>query len=92
PLENVDDLDHFDFIRTIATARIMMPHSYVRLSAGRNAMNEQMQSMCFFAGANSIFYGDKLLTTENPEADADMNLIKKLGMNPEKRHDYSDEA
>ncbi|MBB1369572.1 biotin synthase BioB [Pseudoalteromonas sp. NZS127] len=92
PLENVDDLDHFEFIRTIATARIMMPQSYVRLSAGRNAMNEQMQSMCFFAGANSIFYGDKLLTTENPDADADMALIKKLGMNPETRHDYSDEA
>ena len=92
PLENVDDLDQFEFIRTIATARIMMPHSYVRLSAGRTAMNEQMQSMCFFAGANSIFYGDKLLTTENPEADADMQLIKKLGMNPETRHDYSDEA
>ena len=55
-------------------------------------MNEQMQSMCFFAGANSIFYGDKLLTTENPEADADMQLIKKLGMNPETSHDYSDEA
>lgn len=92
PLENVDDLDHFEFIRTIATARIMMPRSYVRLSAGRSAMNEQMQSMCFFAGANSIFYGDKLLTTENPEADADMQLIKKLGMNPEKAEDYSDEA
>ncbi|WP_419147956.1 biotin synthase BioB [Pseudoalteromonas 'SMAR'] len=92
PLEDVDDLDHFEFIRTIAVVRIMMPHSYVRLSAGRTAMNEQMQSMCFFAGANSIFYGDKLLTTENPEADADMNLIKKLGMNPETRHDYSDEA
>jgi biotin synthase len=92
PLENVDDLDQFEFIRTIATARIMMPNSYVRLSAGRTAMNEQMQSMCFFAGANSIFYGDKLLTTENPEADADMMLIKKLGMAPEKRQDYSDEA
>ena len=92
PLENVDDLDHFEFIRTIATARIMMPHSYVRLSAGRSAMNEQMQSMCFFAGANSIFYGDKLLSTETPEADADMKLIKKLGMNPEKHQDYSDEA
>jgi biotin synthase len=92
PLENVDDLDQFEFIRTIATARIMMPHSYVRLSAGRSAMNEQMQSMCFFAGANSIFYGDKLLTTENPEADADMQLIKKLGMNPETSEDYSDEA
>ena len=92
PLENVDDLDSFEFIRTIATARIMMPHSYVRLSAGRNAMNEQMQAMCFFAGANSIFYGDKLLTTENPEADADMNLIKKLGINPQSHHAYSDEA
>ncbi|ATC94594.1 biotin synthase BioB [Pseudoalteromonas tunicata] len=92
PLENVDDLDHFEFIRTIAVARIMMPKSYVRLSAGRTAMNEQMQSMCFFAGANSIFYGDKLLTTENPEADADMQLLKKLGMKPETHQDYSDEA
>ena len=92
PLENVEDLEHFDFIRTIAVARIMMPKSYVRLSAGRTAMNEQMQSMCFFAGANSIFYGDKLLTTENPEADADMQLLKKLGMKPEERQDYSDEA
>ncbi|MBQ4832398.1 biotin synthase BioB [Pseudoalteromonas sp. MMG010] len=92
PLENVDDLDNFDFIRTIACARIMMPKSYVRLSAGRNDMNEQMQSLCFFAGANSIFYGDKLLTTDNPEADSDMNLIKKLGMNPETRKEYSDEA
>ena len=92
PLENVDDLDQFEFIRTIAVARIMMPKSYVRLSAGRTAMNEQMQSMCFFAGANSIFYGDKLLTTDNPEADADMNLIRKLGMRPEQAQDYSDEA
>lgn len=92
PLENVDDLDHFEFIRTIAVARIMMPKSYVRLSAGRTAMNEQMQSMCFFAGANSIFYGDKLLTTDNPEADSDMMLIKKLGMSPESVEDYSDEA
>ncbi|MFC0117382.1 biotin synthase BioB [Pseudoalteromonas xiamenensis] len=92
PLENVEDLDHFEFVRTIAVARIMMPKSYVRLSAGRTQMNEQMQSMCFFAGANSIFYGDKLLTTENPEADADMLLLKKLGMRPETREDYSDEA
>ncbi|MCF6457954.1 MAG: biotin synthase BioB [Pseudoalteromonas spongiae] len=92
PLEDVDDLDHFEFIRTIAVARIMMPKSYVRLSAGRTAMNEQMQSMCFFAGANSIFYGDKLLTTDNPEADSDMMLIKKLGMSPESAEDYSDEA
>ena len=92
PLENVDDLDHFEFIRTIAVARIMMPKSYVRLSAGRTAINEPMQSMCFFAGANSIFYGDKLLTTDNPEADSDMMLIKKLGMSPESVEDYSDEA
>ncbi|MFC3031333.1 biotin synthase BioB [Pseudoalteromonas fenneropenaei] len=92
PLENVEDLDHFEFVRTIATARIMMPKSYVRLSAGRTQMNEQMQAMCFFAGANSIFYGDKLLTTENPEADTDMALLRKLGMRPERREDYSDEA
>lgn len=92
PLENVDDLDAFEFIRTIAVARIMLPQSHVRLSAGRSRMNEQMQALCFFAGANSIFYGDKLLTTENPEADADMLLLKKLGISPEKRHDVSDEA
>jgi len=92
PLENVDDLDAFEFIRTIAVARIMLPESHVRLSAGRSRMNEQMQALCFFAGANSIFYGDKLLTTENPEADADQLLFKKLGINPEQRHDVSDEA
>ncbi|CAM3825997.1 biotin synthase BioB [Rheinheimera salexigens] len=92
PLENVDDLDAFEFIRTIAVARIMLPLSHVRLSAGRSRMNEQMQALCFFAGANSIFYGDKLLTTDNPEADADMLLFKKLGINPERRHDVSDEA
>ncbi|OUS27137.1 biotin synthase BioB [Thalassotalea sp. 42_200_T64] len=84
PLANVDDLDHFDFIRCIAVARIMMPESHVRLSAGRDAMNEQMQSMCFLAGANSIFYGCKLLTTDNPEADADMMLFAKLGINTER--------
>lgn len=92
PLENVDDLDAFEFIRTIAVARIMLPESHVRLSAGRSRMNEQMQALCFFAGANSIFYGDKLLTTENPEADADMLLFKKLGINSERRMDVSDEA
>ncbi len=84
PLANVEDLDHFDFIRCIAVARIMMPKSHVRLSAGREAMNEQMQAMCFMAGANSIFYGCKLLTTGNPEADADMMLFKKLGINTER--------
>ncbi|GAA6204299.1 MULTISPECIES: biotin synthase BioB [Thalassotalea] len=83
PLADVDDLDHFDFIRCIAVARIMMPKSHVRLSAGRDAMNEQMQSMCFLAGANSIFYGCKLLTTGNPEANKDMQLFAKLGINTE---------
>ena len=92
PLENVDDLDAFEFIRTIAVARIMLPQSHVRLSAGRSRMNGQMQALCFFAGANSIFYGDKLLTTDNPEADADMQLFAKLGIQPEQRHDVSDEA
>lgn len=92
PLEDIDDLEPFEFIRTIAVARILMPKSHVRLSAGRTEMNEQMQAMCFFAGANSIFYGDKLLTTENPEANKDMRLFKKLGITPEKRQDCSDEA
>lgn len=92
PLENIDDLEPFEFIRTIAVARIVMPKSYVRLSAGRTSMNEQMQAMCFFAGANSIFYGDKLLTTENPETNQDMQLFNKLGITPEKRQDASDEA
>lgn len=96
PLENVDDLDHFDFIRCIAVARIMMPQSHVRLSAGRDAMNEQMQALCFLAGANSIFYGCKLLTTDNPEADADMMLFAKLGINTERgqaqtAHEHEDE-
>ncbi len=83
PLENVDDLESFDFIRCIAVARIMMPKSHVRLSAGRSAMNEQMQAMCFLAGANSIFYGCKLLTAENPETNQDIALFEKLGINTE---------
>lgn len=82
PLEAEEELESFEFIRTIAVARIMMPHSFVRLSAGREAMNEQMQSLCFFAGANSIFYGEKLLTTENVEEDTDMALFDKLGIKP----------
>lgn len=92
PLENVDDLEPFDFIRSIAVARIMMPASSVRLSAGRTNMNEQMQAMCFMAGANSIFYGEKLLTTENPEADSDRQLFRKLSINSEQHEDVSDEA
>lgn len=83
PLADVDDLDHFEFIRCIAVARILMPKSHVRLSAGREAMNEQMQAMCFMAGANSIFYGCKLLTAANPETNQDMLLFKKLGINTE---------
>lgn len=83
PLDSVDDLDAFEFIRTIAVARIMMPASYVRLSAGRENMNEQTQALCFMAGANSIFYGCKLLTTPNPETDADQMLLRKLGMRTE---------
>lgn len=83
PFEKLDDLDPFDFIRTIAVARIMMPKSHVRLSAGREEMNDQMQAMAFFAGANSIFYGEKLLTTANPEANKDQQLFKRLGIEPE---------
>lgn len=82
PLENQEELDDFDFIRTIAVARILMPQSHVRLSAGREKMNEQMQAMCFMAGANSIFYGCKLLTTPNPDENSDMQLFRRLGIRP----------
>ena len=83
PMEDQAPLEPFEFVRTIAVARIMMPKSYVRLSAGRETMNEQMQAMCFFAGANSLFYGEKLLTTSNPDANTDMALFGKLGIQPE---------
>ncbi|WP_279044025.1 biotin synthase BioB [Cedecea davisae] len=83
PLADNEDVDAFDFIRTIAVARIMMPQSYVRLSAGREQMSQQTQAMCFMAGANSIFYGCKLLTTPNPEEDKDLQLFRKLGLNPQ---------
>ncbi|MEZ0123685.1 MAG: biotin synthase BioB [Candidatus Reddybacter sp.] len=83
PLENTADLEPFDFLRTIAVARILMPKSHVRLSAGREEMNEQMQALAFLAGANSIFYGEKLLTTPNPSANKDMQLFDKLGIQPE---------
>ena len=85
PLDNVDDLEPFEFIRCIAVARIMMPKSHVRLSAGREDMNEQMQSLAFLAGANSIFYGECLLTTPNPAAHKDRQLFDKLGIRPERR-------
>lgn len=92
PMENVQDLEPFAFIRTIAVARIMMPASHVRLSAGRENMNEQMQALCFMAGANSIFYGCKLLTTSNPDTHEDVQLFRKLGINTERTRDFSDEA
>ena len=92
PLENVEDLEPFDFIRTVAVARILMPKSFVRLSAGREQMNEQMQAMCFLAGANSIFYGERLLTTSNPEASKDMQLFNKLGIRPLELGGVTDEA
>lgn len=85
PFAQEEDLDPLDFIRTIAVARITMPLSQVRLSAGRETMSDELQSMAFLAGANSIFYGEKLLTTANPEANKDMQLFKRLGINPEKR-------
>lgn len=81
PLAENDEIDPFDFIRTIAVARILMPKSYLRLSAGREQMNDQMQAMAFFAGANSIFYGEKLLTTPNPEAASDQALFARIGIN-----------
>lgn len=80
PLHGVDGLDPLEFVRTVAVARIMMPYSVVRLSAGRLEMSDELQAMCFFAGANSIFYGDKLLTTENPLASRDRALLERLGM------------
>jgi len=80
PLAEVVQLDPLVFIRTIAVARIIMPKSRVRLSAGRNEMSDEMQALCFFAGANSIFYGEKLLTTDNPLADNDLKLFERLGI------------
>jgi len=82
PLAGQADLDAFEFVRTIAVARILMPQSRVRLSAGREQMNDELQALCFLAGANSIFYGEKLLTTPNPEADQDRQLFERLGLRP----------
>jgi len=80
PLADTAPIDPIDFVRTIAAARIMMPKSYVRLSAGRTEMNDATQALCFFAGANSVFAGDRLLTTDNPGEDADSALFAKLGL------------
>ena len=79
PLYGTDALDPLEFVRTIAVARIMMPASRVRLSAGRASMSEEVQALCFLAGANSIFCGETLLTTPNPSQDADMRMLERLG-------------
>jgi biotin synthase len=85
PLHGTEQLDPLEFVRTIAAARITMPKSYVRLSAGRGSMSEELQALCFLAGANSIFYGEKLLTTGNPDVAADQALFAKLGIQPERQ-------
>lgn len=82
PLADNDDIDEFEFVRTIAVARIIMPKSHVRLSAGREQMSAGTQALCFMAGANSIFYGDELLTTTNPRVEADRNLMHRLDLTP----------
>jgi len=92
PLENAEEVDPFDFIRMLAVARIMLPKSHVRLSAGREQMNEPMQALAFLAGANSIFYGEKLLTTGNPQAEKDLALFARLGIKPEERQEHADEV
>lgn len=84
PMEDAPSLEPLEFVRTIAVARIMLPRSYVRLSAGRQQMPDYLQALCFLAGANSIFYGDRLLTTDNPKTDSDMALFETLGLQPER--------
>jgi biotin synthase len=82
PLAGTAALDILEFVRTIAVARVLMPQSFVRLSAGREAMSDEAQALCFLAGANSIFCGEKLLTTANPETDRDAALFGRLGVEP----------
>ncbi|MDR0184516.1 biotin synthase BioB [Lysobacter arvi] len=82
PLAGTELLDPFEFVRTVAVARILMPRSMVRLSAGRESMSDELQALCFLAGANSIFYGEKLLTTGNPDTERDMALFDRLGLRP----------
>lgn len=82
PLAQAEDLHPFDLVRTVAVARIMMPESYIRLSAGRSLMSDEHQALCFLAGANSVFFGDKLLTTDNPALAKDRALFKRLGLKP----------
>src|SRR5690606_27943905 len=82
PLHGTTQLDPFEFVRMIAVARIAMPRSMVRLSAGRETMSDELQALCFMAGANSIFYGEKLLTTGNPDTERDQALFQRLGLRP----------
>jgi biotin synthase len=82
PLQDSAELEPLEFVRTIAVARIMMPRAMVRLSAGRETMSDELQALCYFAGANSIFHGDKLLTTGNPDTSADQALFARLGLEP----------
>ncbi|HKF94651.1 MAG TPA: biotin synthase BioB [Gammaproteobacteria bacterium] len=82
PLYGTEKLDPLEFVRTIAVARILMPRSMMRLSAGRNDMSDETQALCFFAGANSVFYGEKLLTTANPQVNEDKRLFERLGLKP----------
>jgi biotin synthase len=91
PMESAPEVDPFEFVRTIATARIMMPASYVRLSAGRETMSDELQALCFIAGANSVFYGDKLLTASNATTNHDDELFKRLDLKTEKHaeHDHT---
>jgi biotin synthase len=84
PLEDEKPVEIWEMIRMVATTRIVMPETQVRLSAGRTNMSREGQAMCFFAGANSIFAGDKLLTTPNPDVDEDMKMFEMLGLNPQK--------
>jgi biotin synthase len=92
PLHGKAPVDPFDFVRTIAVARLMMPKSYVRLSAGREAMSDELQALCFLAGANSIFYGEKLLTTGNPDVERDQKLFQRLGLKTERLTETQAEA
>ncbi|RVU35171.1 biotin synthase BioB [Hwanghaeella grinnelliae] len=90
PLEGAADVDPFDFVRAVAVARILMPKSYVRLSAGRSGMDDALQALCFLAGANSIFFGEKLLTTPNAGAEHDKELLERLGMKSQTLEEIAD--
>jgi len=87
PLAGSEPLDPLEFVRCIAVARILMPRSHVRLSAGRTGMSDELQALCFLAGANSVFYGEKLLTTGNPDVEQDLGLFRRLGIRPEQGPD-----